>query len=258
MRQLFNFHTHTSRCGHAVGSDEDYVKAAIKAGYRVLGFSDHAPYRNYPNKRVHMNWDELDDYISSISQLKEKYKDQIEIHLGLESEFFPETLEERKYLRDRVEYLLLGQHFHNVEGTRSYFANVSDDMIMDYARAVVQGLDSGLFTYLCHPDVFMNRQEEFTPACAEAARMIARKCVETNTPVEINLKGVMKGKKPFPDGWQYYYPNKDFWTVMAEYPVKCVIGVDAHDPAELLDLASVDNAYRELADLNLEFCEVII
>ena len=28
--QNFNYHSHTERCGHAVGSDEAYVKEAIK------------------------------------------------------------------------------------------------------------------------------------------------------------------------------------------------------------------------------------
>ena len=40
-----NFHTHTRRCMHASGSDEDYVLAAIEAGYEVLGFSDHTPWK---------------------------------------------------------------------------------------------------------------------------------------------------------------------------------------------------------------------
>ena len=36
-----NYHTHTTRCYHASGKDEEYVKAAIKAGIKELGFSDH-------------------------------------------------------------------------------------------------------------------------------------------------------------------------------------------------------------------------
>ena len=28
----YNYHTHTSRCGHATGSDEEYVKRAIEQG----------------------------------------------------------------------------------------------------------------------------------------------------------------------------------------------------------------------------------
>ena len=39
-----NWHTHTSRCGHAVGTDEEYVQAAIQGGLTTLGFSDHAAY----------------------------------------------------------------------------------------------------------------------------------------------------------------------------------------------------------------------
>ena len=30
-----NYHTHTTRCMHATGSDEDYVLSAIKGGYYV-------------------------------------------------------------------------------------------------------------------------------------------------------------------------------------------------------------------------------
>ena len=40
-----NYHTHTTRCMHATGSDEDYVLSAIKGGYQELGFSDHTPWK---------------------------------------------------------------------------------------------------------------------------------------------------------------------------------------------------------------------
>ena len=42
--QNFNYHSHTKRCEHAIGEDEEYVKAAIANGFQVMGFSDHAPY----------------------------------------------------------------------------------------------------------------------------------------------------------------------------------------------------------------------
>ena len=71
----YNYHTHTRRCGHASGDDEEYVLAAIKAGYKVLGFSDHAPYRNYPHKGSHMDIEDFAGYIESIHSLKEKYKE---------------------------------------------------------------------------------------------------------------------------------------------------------------------------------------
>ena len=41
---LVNYHTHTWRCQHASGTEEDYVRAAVAAGFKVLGFADHTPW----------------------------------------------------------------------------------------------------------------------------------------------------------------------------------------------------------------------
>ena len=41
---IANYHTHTPRCGHAIGSEEEYVRCALEAGFQILGFSDHTPY----------------------------------------------------------------------------------------------------------------------------------------------------------------------------------------------------------------------
>ena len=42
---LANYHTHTTRCHHATGTEEAYIETAIRCGYQVLGFSDHTPWR---------------------------------------------------------------------------------------------------------------------------------------------------------------------------------------------------------------------
>ena len=49
-----NYHTHTKRCQHAFGEDREYVEEAIRAGLRILGFSDHCP------------WIYKSDYVSNI------------------------------------------------------------------------------------------------------------------------------------------------------------------------------------------------
>ena len=33
-----NYHTHTSRCGHASGRDEQYVLSAAACGFESVGF----------------------------------------------------------------------------------------------------------------------------------------------------------------------------------------------------------------------------
>ena len=254
--QKFNYHTHTYRCKHAKGTDEEYVLKAIEAGYTVLGFSDHAPYRDYPSDRSHMDFEQLDDYIDSINYLKEKYKDQIEIHVGLETEYIPFNHDERVELRNKVEYLLLGQHYSDPVGKElNFFINNTDEEILYYGNSVCNALDTGLFLYLCHPDVFLTRQEEFTEACEKVAHMIARKLVELDIPAEVNVHGSLRGKHPFGDKQYFYYPNKQFWSIMAQYPIRCLLGIDAHDPDQLIDFDSVENTIKELEDLNLHYIE---
>ena len=41
---IANYHTHTPRCNHAVGTEREYVENALEAGLQILGFSDHSPY----------------------------------------------------------------------------------------------------------------------------------------------------------------------------------------------------------------------
>ena len=45
---IANLHTHTPRCRHASGTEEEYVRCALDAGLQTLGFSDHTPYP-FPN-----------------------------------------------------------------------------------------------------------------------------------------------------------------------------------------------------------------
>ncbi|MBQ3459486.1 MAG: hypothetical protein IJH14_02320 [Solobacterium sp.] len=68
-----NWHTHTKRCGHAVGEDEEYVLAAIQGGLKTLGFSDHAAYPK-PQPYERMDISEVPGYIASIRPCRKKIK----------------------------------------------------------------------------------------------------------------------------------------------------------------------------------------
>ena len=89
-----NYHTHTTRCLHATGSDEEFVLSAIKGGYQELGFSDHTPWKYHTDyvSDIRMTPEQLPGYVESLRWLQEKYKDQISIKIGLECEYFPEYI----------------------------------------------------------------------------------------------------------------------------------------------------------------------
>lgn len=252
--QKFNYHTHTKRCGHAHGEDREYVKEAIRQGYTTLGFSDHAPYRDLPSPRIRMNWDQLDDYIASINELKKEYEGIIDIRVGLETEFYPEYLDEKKELRDKVDYMILGQHFMKPTGEGTLFRTNSNDELLEYAERIVQALDTGLYTYLCHPDLYILKQPEFNETCERVAHMICKKAEETNTPLEVNIHGVYRGRYDYGMGEQYAYPNKTFWSIASQYNVRCLYGIDAHEIDQITDsLHIIDEVKKELKGLKLHF-----
>ena len=91
----FNLHTHTTRCNHASGTDEEYVLQAIQNGYDVIGFSDHAPYSVPQGHKsgFRIPCDKAQDYADSIRTLQERYKGVIDIKLGFELEYYPDLIE---------------------------------------------------------------------------------------------------------------------------------------------------------------------
>ena len=44
MKKMINYHTHTYRCGHALGNEYEMVEAALHEGYQELGMSCHIAY----------------------------------------------------------------------------------------------------------------------------------------------------------------------------------------------------------------------
>ena len=132
---LHNYHTHTFRNHHAVGTEREYIEAAIAGGYQTLGFSEHAPYQ-FPDGIVsyfHMFPEDLEDYIQTLLALKEEYAGRIEILIGYEAEYYPRFFDDllARITQYPVDYLLLGQHYIRNEGRRRP------------ARCLIQALDPG-------------------------------------------------------------------------------------------------------------------
>lgn len=227
-----NLHTHTARCGHAAGTDEAYVLAAIEAGYTKLGFSDHTPFP-YGNGYVNgtkMLPEELPGYVESVLSLKEKYKDQIEILLGLECESVPRFFPYLRELKENMDYLILGNHGDWSVG-QPYFGRIDQpEQLHQYAESAVEGMESGLFLYLAHPDLMLNGYPEFDQEAKAVSRQLCREANRLNLPLEYNLLGKSRGKPKNGLG----YTLREFWEIAAEENVRAVVGVDAHEPEAFL------------------------
>ena len=250
-----NYHTHTDRCMHAVGTDEDYVRAGIEAGFDILGMADHAPFPFESGfvSKIRMHIDRLPDYLASIAALRERYAGQIDLRTGLEAEYFPRYHDHLLRMRDMgVSYYVLGQHYADSEEDHPYvgFECQEADGVRRYAEACVRAMRTGLFCYIAHPDLMMRHrtEEQFDRACEEAADMICQAALEQDMPIEYNLLGLDYLSKGKGRG----YPCRAFWQYVKKWNNKVILGVDAHDPRMLADTALWERGRQEVLAMGYE------
>ncbi|MFP4287252.1 MAG: histidinol-phosphatase [Candidatus Izemoplasmataceae bacterium] len=237
-----NYHTHHHLCKHAIGSAEDYIKVAIKHGFTDLGFSDHAPSDVINDENVRMTWDELPQYISDIMKNKGKYASQIRIHLGLEVEYYDKLPEYYEYLKEKTDYLILGQHYINdyqaQNSLQSSFALHKGYQLIIYAKSVVEAIKTGYFSLIAHPDLFMCGYPEFDHNALNATHIICKAAKKYNIPLEFNANGYRREPIETSKGLRAPYPINDFWKVAKTYDCDVIISSDAHAPQLLKDQAT--------------------
>lgn len=253
-----NLHTHTYRCYHADGTDEDYVKAALSAGFTKLGFADHTPfpYENGYVRHDKMLPEDLDGYISSIQQLKAQYAGQIEIYLGLECESVPRFFPYLAELKKQLDFMILGSHGDGSTGDKFFGRIEVPSLLHKYLDVTVEGMESGLFLYLAHPDVCFLSYPEFDDTAAYISRQLCREANRLKLPIEYNLKGLGRVVNPA----ALRYPCKAFWQIAAEENCTAVIGADAHSPESLTgpEWAQAEQFLKELGIAVLEDPSVLI
>ncbi len=241
---LANYHTHTIRCHHAGGTEKEYIEAAIRNGFQILGFSDHTP-QPYPKRYksgIRMSMEELPDYVDTLCALREEYQDEIKILIGLEAEYSPAYFDDLlKVLRDYpMDYLIQGQHFVPDEISGFYAGNMTEDeeRLKAYVDITIEGMKTGYFSYLAHPDLIY-----FTGPDAvyqNQMRRLVEASIALSIPLEVNMYGFIGGR---------WYPNDRFYSMASEMGASFVIGCDAHNPKIIAQPEDVP-FFKEFLDKN--------
>lgn len=244
---IANYHTHTPRCNHATGKERRYVERALEGGFRELGFSDHTPYffdepGYYSSFR--MRPEQLPDYVQTLLELREEYKDRIRLRIGLETEYYPRLFPRLlDYLRQfPLDYLILGQHalYNETEGVFSPRPTDDVKLLTQYRNQSLEALETGLFSCFAHPDLFCFTGD---PKEYEAhVRALCRRVKELDVPLEFNLLGLSEGK---------HYPDPVFWRIAGEEQPKVILGCDAHSPEFTWNPLLIADALRQLSGWGL-------
>ena len=160
-----NLHTHTNFCD-GLDTPEELVLSAIEKGFSSIGFSGHS-FTTY-SKAFEKIGDNTRKYRKSVSDLKEKYKDQIEIYLGLEVDMFSGVdLSDYDYLIGSVHYLRDGERYIDFDKDIDVVENVINTFFegdgMMYAKAYYNTLaqlpNYGKFDIIGHFDIITKHCE---------------------------------------------------------------------------------------------------
>ncbi len=222
-----------------------YVEAAIETGLKVIGFSDHTPYP-FPDESYatgyRMTMKELEYYVNTVLGLREEYRNDIEIHLGLEVEYYPQFFQAllKELSNYPIEYLLLAQHnLGNGELAEPFcYSTLTDDpkRLERYCSQLLEGMDTGCFTYLAHPDLisFIGSSEIYDVQM----RRLCRHAKAIGLPLEINLLGFRENRR---------YPTEAFWKIAGEELCDVILEIDAHHVDAFYHTQALVKA-RELAE----------
>lgn len=243
---IFNIHTHTYRCHHASGDEREYIENAIASGIKVLGFSEHipCPFPDGHESNFRLFKSDVNEYFTTLRALRDEYADKIEIHVGFECEYYPKYFNSvLEYIAPyKPEYLLLGQHFtgNEEDGVHTLLPSDDEDFIRSYAEQVCEGMRTGKFTYVAHPDII-----NYTGSDEIYRKYMIRICEtakKLGIPLEFNFLGMNSRR---------IYPTGRFFSIAAEVGNDIILGCDAHKPQAMLANESEPQALEFLSQYGI-------
>ncbi len=229
---LYETHTHTPLCRHAVGDPQDYADVAFRRGFDGLLVTCHNPMPAEFAPHVRMQVEEFDDYLQLVFRARQEWRGRIDVRLGLEVDYFPgyEGWLERQLQLADFQYVLGSVHPQLDEFYDRYWTDDAQAFQRCYFRLLADAAETRLFDCLAHPDFVKNETpDDWQPElimddiCLALDRISA-----TGMAMELNTSGVSKSipeMNPFPA----------MLVEMRRRNIPVVIGADAHQPERVGD-----------------------
>lgn len=248
-----NFHTHTYLCKHAIGVPTDYAKVACSNNFTALGFSDHCPYPDNTWIGMHMELDQQELYKNMVQEAKDN--SNIPIYFGYECEWhksFYSWYNDKLIYENKAEYLIFGPHWVKLGSEYVYVSDFTEkSTFIKYVDLTIEGMNSGLYAYIAHPDLFLESTTNITPFYLDLCKKIIQAAIDIKMPLEINGNGCTKTQITRNGKLEYRYPVKKFWLLAKEMGADIIIASDAHDPTLLV--SNLDLADKFARELNIDY-----
>lgn len=245
-----SMHNHTDLCD-GKNSPEEMTIAAIDAGFTDFGFSGHSMNEKYFNE---WGLHDEDAYIKEINHIKEKYKQQINVYVGIENDYFGRTKNS-----DKLDFLITSVHGFVNSGDTKYYSvdNGAGELIkgidtvysgnaMNMIKAYYENLCKAVL--LDKPDIIghldlpvkHNEANLIFDEHSDEYKRIARDAIRYLSPLsvfEVNTGGMFRGYREFP------YPKEELLFYILKESGKVTISADAHS------INGIDYKLDEMEDL---------
>lgn len=245
--QSYNLHTH-SNFSDGKSEMEEMVLDAISKNLKVIGITDHSP-MPFEN-RVSLKKERINDYIAEVKRLKDKYKDQINVRLGMEMEYIPGMSEDFQSVRENLglEYLIGSVHLVEKDGALWFIDGAKIEPYDEGLDKIFHGdikagvkrffeqsnmmIENEKFEIIGHFDkikmnnkgrYFQESDKWYRDLLFETLDLIKQK----NLIVEVNTRGMYKGRY---DG---FYPSEWLFPFLKEMRIPVIISSDGHLAGEV-------------------------
>jgi len=238
-------HMHTYFSGDSEAKPEDMILAAIDKGLEAICFTDHEDI-DYFCDDIEFVFDP-ETYFKELGALKEKYKEKLDIRIGVEFGLQPHLAKKAKAFTTANPYVFVIGSMHVVGGKDPYypefFEGISDEeayrMALRETIADIRAVAD--FDVLGHLDYVVrygkHREQEYSYSrFADEIDEILRYLIEHGKGLEVNTAGLKYGL-PFA------HPHPDVLKRYKELGGEIItVGADAHKPEHVgYDFNIVDN-----------------
>ena len=278
--QNFNLHTH-SVYSDGKSQPREIVEEAVRQGFSTLGFSEHSPLPFDNNFSVKS--DNMPQYVAEIAQLREEYKDKIDLYCALEADYLtgisePFAVTKEKY---HLDYLIGGVHlvvdkvpesvdepFPTINTDEIWFIDgpkweVYDDGLQrlfggDIRRAVRrffeqtnEMIENEPFDIIAHFDkIKMHNRDRYFHEDETWYRQLALETLDLirqkGLVMEVNTRGIYKKR------YNGFYPSPWLMEEACKIGIPAIISADAHHFSEIsLEFDAAEEALKQAGYRNV-------
>ncbi|MFH1150513.1 MAG: histidinol-phosphatase HisJ family protein [Actinomycetota bacterium] len=231
---ISDYHVHTALCGHARGTLDELVAAAIDKGFAEIGIADHMPLLYDDNPDLAMAREQLPRYVEQVLELKERSVGRITVRLGIEADYDAATMEERIVMMNAYpwDYVIGSVHvldgwiFDDPRNLDRYRDIDLDEFYLEYLYAVESMVQTGLYDIIAHADLAKKFDMRASIDLRPHYRRLLEKVKAAGMCYEINTAGL---RWPVAE----MYPEPEFVRIAAELGVPVTLGSDSHSPDDI-------------------------